>query len=266
MRKAIAIILVCFLIGAPTVVLAAKVTAVPAAVAKKWDIDTKFYKKYTTVVGIPIIASAKVDSRALTKAAAVTRKMLLGRQYKIAKYLKQYKSKIGIIGIKERTSQMPEARGRGSGITKKNDKRLWAGVACCGTYRWDSKKRKWLLYYRTAFGKEPNVRQLGYPSDRYAGESVVMHEFAHVIKTSVLMQEYKSVEAAIKKSYAAAKKKGKYKKAYAMTNTQEYFATGTNRWFNTSYRAKSGFPKNREALKKYDPTLYNYSSQGIWQQ
>ena len=65
MRKAIVTFLVGCLIGAPTVVLAAKVTAVPAAVAKKWNIDTKFYKKYTHAYGIPIVVCAKVDSVAL---------------------------------------------------------------------------------------------------------------------------------------------------------------------------------------------------------
>ncbi len=64
LKKALVILLVGCLLGAPTIVLAAKVTAVPAAVAKKYNIDTKWYKKYTTVKGIPIIASKKVDSRA----------------------------------------------------------------------------------------------------------------------------------------------------------------------------------------------------------
>ena len=41
MRKALAIILMGFLLGGPTAVLAAKVTAVPAAVAKKYSIDIK---------------------------------------------------------------------------------------------------------------------------------------------------------------------------------------------------------------------------------
>ena len=58
MRKVIAILLVSFLLGAPTVVFAAKVTAVPATVAKKYNIDTKWYKQYTTAKGIPVIASA----------------------------------------------------------------------------------------------------------------------------------------------------------------------------------------------------------------
>ena len=61
MRKAIAIFLVGCLIGAPTVVLAVKVTAVPAAVAKKYSIDTKWYKKYTTVHAMGFDVSATYD-------------------------------------------------------------------------------------------------------------------------------------------------------------------------------------------------------------
>ena len=49
MRKALAIILMGFLLGVPTVVLAAKVTAVPASVAKKYSLDSKWYKKYLLV-------------------------------------------------------------------------------------------------------------------------------------------------------------------------------------------------------------------------
>ena len=78
MRKAIAILLVGFLLGAPTVVFAAKVTAVPATVAKKYNIDTKWYKQYTTAKGIPIIASANVNRRALLKTGALINKVLQG--------------------------------------------------------------------------------------------------------------------------------------------------------------------------------------------
>ena len=90
LEKALVILLVGCLLAVPTIVLAAKVTAVPAAVEKKYNIDTKWYKKYTTVKGIPIIASKKVNSRALTKAAAVTNKMLRGKGSgpKITRYLK----------------------------------------------------------------------------------------------------------------------------------------------------------------------------------
>jgi hypothetical protein len=56
MRKVVAILLVGFLLSTPHTVFAAKVTAVPAAVAKKYNIDTKWYKQYTTAKGIPVIA------------------------------------------------------------------------------------------------------------------------------------------------------------------------------------------------------------------
>ena len=76
---------------------AAKVTSVPTNIKKAYQINTVWYKKYTHVKGIPIIASKRVDKRALKKAAAVANKMLMGKSYgkKITKYLKKYRTKEG---------------------------------------------------------------------------------------------------------------------------------------------------------------------------
>ena len=49
LKKALVILLVGCLLGVPTIVLAAKVTAVPASVAKKYSLDSKWYKKYLLV-------------------------------------------------------------------------------------------------------------------------------------------------------------------------------------------------------------------------
>jgi hypothetical protein len=259
MRKAIAILLVGLLIGAPTVVLAAKVTAVPAAVAKAYNIDTKWYKKYTTVKGIPIIASRKVNSRALTKAAAVTKKMVLGKGYgpKIVKYLKVYRNKVGIVGRTERIRQMPEGRR----LPKRYDKQ--SGVAASGKWVWNEKTREWKEYERIALQKEMNVLKKRWPLDKNAGNSVLMHEFAHVIHLAVLRQEFKGIDKKITQAYKAAKKKGKWKGAYAMTDEMEYFSEGTEVWFNVLARDGKGYwtnggpyAHNRKELKKFDPTLY----------
>ena len=64
MRQVAAILLTGLLLSSTTSTSAAKVIGVPAAVAKKWEIDTKWYKQYTTIRGIPIIASKQVDSSA----------------------------------------------------------------------------------------------------------------------------------------------------------------------------------------------------------
>jgi len=245
--------MVCFLTLAVGDASAAKVTAVPVSISKKFDIDRKWYKKYTHVRGIPIIASKSVNSRALLKGASVTRKMLLGKKYgsPITRHLKLYRGKIGLIGQTERLTQMPEARD----LDKKKYDDKW-GLECCGEYLWDSKSSSWKLYYRIALTKEANVLQVRLPTDIYAGDSVLQHEFAHLIHELVFDNGYKNFSKLIKNAYNTAKKKKKWKKQYAMTNEYEYFAEGTARWFNASFRPSTGFPKNREELKTYDPTLY----------
>ena len=115
MKKIISILLIGFLLGAPTAVLAGKVTPVPAAVAKKYKIDTKFYKKYTHAYGIPIIASAKVDSSVLLKGADNARMLLKNRKFKFAKRFKKHRVRLAITGKTEKFSDMPELNGKKSG-------------------------------------------------------------------------------------------------------------------------------------------------------
>jgi hypothetical protein len=136
MRKVVAIFLVGFLLGAPHAVFAAKVTAVPATVAKKYNIDTKWYKQYTTAKGIPVIASANVNRRALLKTGALINKVLQGKKLNIAKHLRTYRAKNGIVDKGKNMSDMPENKGRGKFNTA-------AGLACCGRYEWDDKTETW---------------------------------------------------------------------------------------------------------------------------
>lgn len=234
---------------------AAKVTTVPVSIKKSYKLNTAWYKKYTHVRGIPIIASKRVNNRALLKAAAVTNKMLMGKKYgkNITKYLKKYRTRIGIIGQKERLTLMPEARH----LKKSYD--TAAGLSCCATWKWDNKSKKWKEYYRIALTREMNVLQKGYPIDKWAwGSSLTQHEFAHNIHLAVFDNEYASLSKEIKRAYQAAMKKGKWKGAYAATNEYEYFAEGSELWFNHNFRDVYGktYVKRREELKKYDLALY----------
>jgi alpha-glucosidase len=238
-------------------VSAIKVTGVSVSISKKFDIDRKWYKKYTHVKGIPIISSKKVNSRALLKSAGVINKVLLGNRYKVSKYLKKYRAKMAIVDKGKNFSSLPEVS------TKKHDKS--AGLACCGKYKWDKKSGSWKLYYRLGMTREQNALQLPYPKGTSVGSSVITHEFAHVVHDVVLDNVYPKISKLITKTYKAAKKKKLWKGAYAMDNEFEYFAEGTERWFNvktrevnsTDYFTTGGpHPKNREELKKHDIALY----------
>ena len=235
---------------------AAKVTTVPVSIKKAYKLNTAWYKKYTHVRGIPIIASKRVNNRALLKAAAVTNKMLMGKKYgkNIAKHLKRYRTRIGIIGQNERLTQMPEARH----LDKSYDTKA-AGLSIFGEWKFDNKSNKWKEYYRIALTREMNVLQKGYPIDKWAwGSSLTQHEFAHNIHLAVFDNEYASLSKEIKRAYQAAMKKGKWKGAYAATNEYEYFAEGSELWFNHNFSDPYGntYVKRREQLKKYDLALY----------
>jgi len=255
MKLTVTALMVCFLTLTVGDVSAAKVTGVSVSISKKFDIDRKWYKKYTHVKGIPIIASKKVDSRALIKAAAVANKMLMGKSYgkKITKYLKQYRTKIGIIGQKERLTRMPEARH----FKKSYDN--YAGLSFLGKWRWDSKAGKWKEHYRIALTREMNVLQKGYPIDKWGwGDSITQHEFAHNIHLAVFDNEYPILSKKIKNAYNAAIKKGKWKGSYAATNEFEYWAECSSIWFNNDPGDPNGtdYVKGRRQLKKYDLGIY----------
>ena len=235
---------------------ALKVTSVPTNIKKAYQINTVWYKKYTHVKGIPIIASKKVDSRALIKAAAVTSKMLMGKSYgkKITKYLKQYRTKIGIIEKKGRLTRMPEARH----LEKSYDTSA-AGLSVFGEWRRDSKTGKWKEYLRIALTREMNVLQKGYPIDKWSpANSILQHELAHNIHLTVFDNEYPILSKKIKNAYNAAIKKGKWKGSYAATDEFEYWAECSAIWFNnnTSDPYGKNYIKSRRQLKKYDLGIY----------
>ena len=234
---------------------AAKVTAVPVKIKKAYEINTTWYKKYTHVKGIPIIASKKVNDRALLKATAVTKKMLMGKKYgkNITKYLKKYRTRIGIIGQKERLTQMPEARHLATSYDTSS------GLSVPGESKLDKKSNKWKEYYRIALTREMNVLQKGYPIDNWGwGTSITQHEFAHNIHLTVFDNEYPNLSKEIERAYQAAIKKGKWKGTYAASNEYEYWAMCSETWFSNDPVDPYGKDPvlGRAQLKKYDLEIY----------
>ncbi|MBG99885.1 MAG: hypothetical protein CMN58_06030 [Solibacterales bacterium] len=256
MRTTLIIVLLSFSLAASNLVLAAKVTRVPGKTASKFDIDTRWYKKYAAVKGIPIVASRKVSDRALLKSVGIMNQVLFGNRFKIAPHLIKYRAKMAIVARGQHFSNMPE-------ISSKSYDHA-AGLACCGYLRWNQKSNSWKRYYQTGFTRETNALQLPYPRDKWGpGNSVLIHEFAHVIHESVFENVYSKISKLITRAYNTAKKKGLWKGAYAMTNKYEYFAEGSERWFNVKTREGEDYfttggpyPHNRKELKKHDIRLY----------
>ena len=170
--------------------------------------------------------------------------------------MKKYRAKMAIVDKGKNFSDLPEVK------SKKNDKA--AGLATGGKYKWDTKSGSWKYYYRLGITRETNALQLPYPKDKWgAGNSVFIHEFAHVVHLTVFDNVYPKISKLITKTYKAAKKKKLWKGAYAMTNEAEYFAEGTERWFNVKYREGKNYyttggpyPHNRKELKKHETNIH----------
>jgi len=103
-------------------------------------------------------------------------------------------------------------------------------------------------------GAEEDV--LGKRTSRYFGETILVHEFAHNVLDAIHAadpQLYAEVEAA----YARALEKGLWRDEYASTTVQEYWAEGTQFWFNSNRLAVFDGQQilNHADLETYDPRL-----------
>lgn len=98
---------------------------------------------------------------------------------------------------------------------------------------------------------------LGWKSSRYYGENIFVHEFGHDVLNAIQAADPK-LYAAVGKAYAHALRKGLWKGEYASVTIDEYWAVGTQFWFNSNKVAI--FDKrvvlSDQDMKRYDPDLY----------
>ncbi|MHC4955297.1 MAG: hypothetical protein ACYTGZ_15695 [Planctomycetota bacterium] len=202
----------------------------------------KFYKKYVDAHGIPIVSSEKVSDAGLFAARDLIDRMLKDRP-DVRKALIKHKVRVAVMAPTEVTTDIPEhadltpkpywdKRARGLGATAARP------ATSCG---------------------EENL--LGLKGDRYRGESILIHEFSHSFHQLGLNEVDKKFEGRLKAAYESAKKKGLWKKTYAISNFIEYWAEGVQCYFDANLQSKepNGIHNRintRAELKEYDPALY----------
>ena len=113
---------------------------------------------------------------------------------------------------------------------------------------------------------EENV--MCYPTDRYIGESILVHEFAHTIKLMGLEFMDSQFANTVQTAYANAIAVGKWANTYAGSNAEEYWAEGVQDYFNTNIQADPSngihnFVNTRAELAAYDPALYAIINQAF---
>jgi alpha-glucosidase len=206
-----------------------------------------FYKKYLEAYGLYITSSEKVRNEALLQARDIMTLMLAKRPD-----IKQYMAKRGchvmVIGEQEKTCDLPEyshlcdtpehiaywnKRARGFGGAPEDDL-----SSSCG---------------------EENL--LALPGDRYEGENILIHEFAHLIHTIGLLGVEPDFNQKLDEVMNHAKKNHLWENTYALTDRYEYFAECVQSFFNCNrYSNPANGVHNdinrRDKLKSYDPMMY----------
>ena len=147
-----------------TFVTEVKPSAVPAGKG-----IPSFYKKYLEVDGLYIVSSDKVRDEALEKAYEIV-SLMLAKRPDIKRHMVSKGCHVMIIGEHEEVCDLRNMR-----ISATHRRILLFGISVPEVL---AGLRK--MIFRLAVGEE-NV--LAFPGDKYVGENILIHEFAHLFHT-----------------------------------------------------------------------------------
>jgi hypothetical protein len=217
-----------------------------------------FYQKYVDAEGIPIISSPRVPDAALLVARDIVETELANRP-DIRHELVHEHARVGVMAIDEGTTDLPEQRNwkkptRDDPRLTRCERANYGKIAAMTDQQyWNNRARGMGGRYTTSAAEN----LLGVPHTRYYGENILVHEFSHGILSAVKKVDpalYGRVQAA----YRHAKAAGLWKGTYSAVTVQEYWAEGTQYWFNSNkvFELPRVFVLSDQDLRKYDPMLY----------
>ena len=230
------------------------VTAPPARYA-----TDPFYARYVDADGIPILSSTRTPDRALLLAREIVVSMLAGRP-DIAAELRRQGARVAIMAADEGTLDIPEQRGwrkpaaDDPRLTRCERKRYAQRIGrLTDREYWDARARGMGGVLTTAAAEN----LLAGPGDRYRGSNNLVHEFSHAILLAAAKVD-PALHARVRAAYAAAMVKGLWAGEYASTTFEEYWAVGTQFWFNNARIATFGDTRvlSDADLLAYDPGLH----------
>lgn len=223
--------------GPPVSSVGCQVTAVPADVRQRYNLRA-FYQQYTDANGIPVLSSQRVNEEALERVCGMVTDMLSVRD-DARRELERGGMFMVVIGIDEQTTDVPEYAHFGSMYN-----RLWRSVGSLPT----------------ACGEE---NALCDPSDRWKGESICIHEFAHAIMGWGLERIDPNFNSRLNAAYAEAQRSGRFANTYAISQKAEFWAENVQNWYNTNIQTPSGRPdgthnniNTRAELREASPLMY----------
>lgn len=200
-----------------------------------------FYARHVSAGGLPVVGSAQVSDAALLEAARIAGRMLAHRPDLLAA-LRAARVRVAVMAASERATDIPEH----SDLRPREE--------------WDSRTRGVGATRERPVCSAAEENLLGLPQDRYSGESIFIHEFAHTIADMALSKVDSSFDRRLRSLYRQAMWAGLWRGTYAASNHSEYWAEGVQSWFDAN---KAADPPNgihnhvatRQALEQYDPGL-----------
>ena len=237
----------------------ASCTTLPAAPPAALGLDP-FYTQYVDAGGIPVLSSYRVDPQALYAARDMIAGMLAHRR-DLREELVRQGYRVAIIAQEEALLDLPENRDWTKPaeddirLTRCERKHYAARIGALSDREYWDRRARGIGGERTV-GSEEDI--LGLEASRYYGETIFVHEFAHNVLFAIEAADpalYAQVEAA----YDHALATGLWKDEYTVTTVQEYWAEGSQFWFESNrLQAFAGQQiLSREDMRAYDPQLYN---------
>lgn len=209
---------------------------------KQYPKEWGSFQQRSIAEGIPIRAFDCVCDGAILKAEHVVSKMVEQMHPKVLERLQQNGADVAVIGRHQVVSDMPmhsflkgqdaDFGGRNCDVGTRGVGGSWT-VPTCST------------------GEENLLME----NDRhYPSESILVHEFAHTVMAVGMNEDQRQ---AVISAYFNARSSQLYKpNIYMLANADEYWAEGTQSWFEATTRidVNSGV-NSRRRLRKYDPQL-----------
>ena len=217
-----------------------------------------FYAKHVDAGGIAIVGSARVPDEALLIARDIVIAQLAHRR-DIGRELVAQNTRIAIIAPDEGMTNLPEHRDWKK--PAKDDPRLttcerqrYAEIAALTDQEYWNRRARGSGGYFTTVGAE---NLLAIPGSRYFGQNILVHEFSHAILYAMQRAD-PALHARIRRAYDHARRAGLWEGEYAAVTIDEYWAEGTQIWFNTAMVAR---PRGAEILspadlERHDPQLH----------
>ena len=209
-----------------------------------------FYTRYCDASGIPVLSSSEVPDEAIQWVRFQAVQMLEARP-EVAAAMAERGTRIAIMAATQVTTDIPEHSD--------------LNTAFPGT-DWDLRARGLGATPVRPVSSAAAENVLCYAGDRYAGESIFIHEFAHSIAVMGLRYIDPGFDERLRAVYNAAIAAGLWANTYAATNPGEYWAEGVQSWYDANLQRDPpdgvhNAIDTRSELAAYDPGLYRLIQQ-----